>query len=174
MSHVIKLPAVWTPLNISENSDPQNVLNQMEEILERWNGTPYGSGQRLCGVAADCIGFGTGAIDDIDGRPRAQDPSIPPDTALHDPKRSAAAVLALVRAYEPAVQVTNSKLQPFDLIVVGPNEGGPGHAMLVGPQRNTLWHCTKGVGVHKAGWCLGDGYNRLFAAYRMGDRERWL
>lgn len=167
---ILHMPAAWTP--IDEELTP--VLERLLGILDGWRGTPYASGQRRRGSGADCVGFVCGALDDLDGRARASDPRIPPDTALHDPRKSVSAVRGLLETYLPWERVESGLLQPGDVLVVGPRGAGPSHAMLVGPVRNTVWHCTAGAGVHQAGWALGTGYERLHAAYRLGDRERWL
>jgi hypothetical protein len=159
----------WEPLPAGIGS-----LSQIEKALERWRDTPYASGQRSAGYGADCIGFACGAVDDVDGRPRASDPRVPADSCLHDPERSRAAVRRLLAVYEPWIEIPKGDpLQPLDFLVVGPAGGGPGHVILVGPRRNTLWHCTLSAGVHQAGWALGTGYEILHHAYRLGDRERW-
>lgn len=163
----------WTPLRIAE-IDQSATLEAMHDVLAGWEGTRYGSGQRCRGVLADCIGAVFGCIDDLDGRPRAQAPSMPPDSAVHDPSTAAAALRALRELYQPIESLSGVEVQPFDIVVVGPLGGGPSHAMLVGPQRNTLWHCTPGAGFHRAGWSLGEGYEVCHSAARIGDRHRWL
>jgi hypothetical protein len=170
MSRVRTLAPRWAPLSLP-NAIP--VLAELENILLAWSHTEYGSGQRCRGIAADCIGFVCGALDDIDGRARARDPRIPPDSALHDPERSKQAMRDILAVYEPWVPVRDA-LEPFDVVIVGPAGGGPGHAMLVGTRRNTLWHCSQERGVHMSGWSLGEGYESLHAAFRLGDRERWI
>ena len=172
MSRVRTLAPTWAPLGIGD-ADVRRTLLEMENVLLAWLGTEYGSGQRCRGVAADCIGFACGALDDVDGRSRAKDPRVPADVCLHDPERARAAIRDLLEVYEPWEPVRDL-LQPFDLIVAGPAGGGPGHALLVGPRRNTLWQCSQARGVHWSGWALGPGYESLHAAYRLGDRERWL
>ena len=150
------------------------LLRPMSTILAAWEGTKYGSGQSCRGALADCIGFVFGAIDDLDGRPRARSATMPPDTALHDPETSSEALRALRALYEPIEVISSAYVQPFDIVVVGPSLGGPSHAMLVGPQKNTLWHATPASGVHRAGWALGDGYEAFHGAFRISDRTRWL
>jgi len=152
---------------------------RLGEVLESWKGTPYISGQRLRGVGADCIGSVFGAIDELDGRPRAQDPSLPADTALHNPRAAYKAVAAIRRIYAPAERLRcphgRLSVQPGDLLVVGTSKGGPGHLMIVGARKNTVWHASNSAsGFCQTGWALGDGFERLFAVYRLGDRERWV
>ena len=165
----------WSPPSLGRPVDTAALVNRMDRVLSLWAGTPYGSGQRCRGAAADCIGFVFGAIDDVDGRPRAQAPSMPPDSALHDPDASAAALAALRALYEPVEPVpSGAPVEPFDILVVGPRLAGPSHAMLVGTSAGHLWHCTPHAGVHRGGWALGPGYESLRGAFRIGDRRRWL
>jgi hypothetical protein len=166
------LSPIWSPLDIG-GRDVSATLLEMENILLAWQGTEYGSGQRCRGSAADCIGFACGALDDIDGRSRARDPRVPADSCLHDPERSREAIRDLLAVYAPW-EAVHGPLQPFDAVLAGPAGGGPGHVLLVGPRRNTLWHCSQALGVHQSGWAFGPGYESLHAAYRLGDRERWL
>lgn len=171
----------WTPLSIQDilscAARPEanlDVVERMRDTLATWGGTKYGSGQRCRGVLADCIGAVFGLIDDLDGRPRAQAPSMPPDVALHDPERSAEALQALRALYAPVEVVKGREVQPFDILVVGPSLAGPSHAMLVGPQPNTIWHCSPSSGLNWTGWALGAGYETFRGAFRIGDRWRWL
>jgi hypothetical protein len=160
------LDLVWTPT-------PGADYGRMRSILAGWEGTSYGSGQRLKGVAADCIGFACGALDELDGRARAGYGLLPPDSALHNRQGCFKAVAALRRRYMPCSRLRTKQAEPFDFVVVGPSGGGPGHLALVGPQKNTLWHCAQGSGVRRAGWSLGPGYEQLFAVYRLEDRP-WI
>jgi hypothetical protein len=165
---------VWSPLPLELSA----ALPKIERSLALWERTKYRSGQRLRGVEADCIGFGCGHVDDVDGRPRAQAPSLPADTALHNPTKAKEAVMEIRRLYEPCFRVLPFEgvlyAQPLDILIVASGAGGPGHMMTVGPQPNTLWHCTAGPGVNRSGWSLFSGYERVFGLYRIGDRERWV
>ena len=168
------LEPMWTPWSIGDQLPITSLqtVARLREILLAWKPTKYGSGQRCRGVAADCLGFVCGALDEADGRPRAQDPRIPPDTALHDPERARAAIRDLLAIYAPVFAV-EGPLQPFDIILAGPIGGGPGHALLVGTERNTTWSCSQDLGVHQGGWALDPGCGSFHAAYRLADRERW-
>lgn len=163
------LPATWEPFPWMS----LNLANRMHQVLERWRGSRYASGQSCAGVAADCVGFVFGAVDDLDGRERRRENILPADAAFHDPDTAQQALLELRRIYSPIERVTGPA-QPFDVVAVGPAGGGASHVMLVGPERNTLWHATPGAGVHQAGWALGTGYDLIHGVYRIGDRERWI
>lgn len=163
----------WAPL-----ADLGNAQERLGDALRAWSGTPYLSGQRLRGVGADCIGAVFGVLDDVDGRPRAQNPQLPADTSLHDRVSAYKAVSAIRHIYAPAERLrwADGKMvvQPGDLLVVGTTHGGPGHLMIVGVRKNTVWHATRSnAGFAMTGWALGDGFERLFAIYRLQDRERW-
>src|SRR6185436_5833326 len=165
----------WSDLPL----DLEHLRPRMLSVLTAWLGTKYRSGQRCRGVDADCIGFGCGAIDDMDGRPRAQNPILPNDAALHDPAKAREAISTIRRLYDPAeeiVRVTKEEkiqAQPFDILVVASGAGGPGHMMIVGPVPETLWHCTQGSGVNWTGWKLFTGFERVYALYRLSDRNTW-
>lgn len=168
----------WGPLDIediiSSGLGSRATAEAMDDVLATWEGTRYGSGQRCRGVLADCVGFVFGAIDDLDGRARAQAPTMPADTALHDPETATEALRALRDLYSPVIALNVREVQPFDVVVVGPAGAGPSHVMLVGTAPGHLWHCTPGSGVHRGGWALGDSYSILHGAFRIGDRWRWL
>jgi cell wall-associated NlpC family hydrolase len=175
MSQAIPMRAVWKPLSTLNGKE---VMARMEEVLQEWAGTPYRSGQKCKGVGADCIGFVFSIIDELDGRERAQSALLPPDAALHDRGGAFRAVAAMRRLYAPAERLRKPRggkleLEPGDLLVVGTSKGGPGHIMIVGPRRNTIWHTTVIPGAHQAGWALGTGYERIYAVYRLKDRHRW-
>lgn len=165
---------VWSPLPESL----AHLTNGIRRTLESWDGTKYRSGQRLRGVDADCIGFACSQLDLLDGRARACSPLLPTDAALHSPEKARNAVAAIRRMYDPAELVAPGEdgkilAQPMDILVVESGASGPGHMMLVGPDINTLWHCNFVSGVTKTGWSLFSGYERVFALYRLLDRERW-
>jgi hypothetical protein len=170
----------WEPLRLEDilrvgcRSMQDDAAERMDDVLASWADTRYGSGQRCRGVLADCVGAVFGCIDDLDGRPRAQSPVMPPDTALHDPATASEALRALRALYEPVVALDGRHVQPFDIVVVGPAGAGPSHVMLVGTAPGHLWHCTPGAGFHRGGWALGSGYEVLHGAFRIGDRWRWL
>ncbi len=164
----------WAPLP----AELGNAQARLGEALEAWRGTPYLSGQRLRGVGGDCIGAVFGVIDDVDGRPRAQDPMLPADASLHDARSAYKAVAAIRRIYAPAERLRWDSgrlvVEPGDLLIVGTTYGGPGHLMIVGVRKNTIWHAAgRGARFDQTGWALGDGFERLFAVYRLGDRHRW-
>lgn len=166
----------WEPLP----AELGNAQARLGESLEAWRGTPYISGQRLRGVGCDCIGGVFAVIDEVDGRPRALDPMLPADAALHDKRSAYEAVVAIRRIYAPATRLRvplgggRLAVQPGDLLIVGTSAGGPGHLMIVGVRKNTIWHAAgRGARFDQTGWALGDGFERLFAVYRLGDRERW-
>ena len=164
----------WEPLP----AELGNAQQRLGEALEAWRDTPYISGQRLRGVGGDCLGSCLGVLDDVDGRPRAQNPQIPADTALHSAGSAYRAIAAIRRIYMPCKRLrrTDGRIitQPGDLLVVGTTQGGPGHLMIVGVKKSHIWHAAvRGGSFHQTGWALGDGFERLFAVYRAGDRWRW-
>lgn len=177
---VYKAPMLWTPLSIRgfDREQLQAVTSRLESVLEGWRWTPYESGQCARGRGADCIGAVFGAVDEMDGRDRRLVSGLPRDAAMHRRHTAVKAMRRLVRAYQPAEKVEPEPgqkwaVQPGDIVVIGEQGGGPGHVMMVGPRRNTLWDATPGPGFQQKGWSLLDT-NVLWAVYRLGNREEWL
>lgn len=141
---------------------------RLGEILLSWEGTRYMPGQQLRGVGTDCVRFVCAVLDELLGV-KTPIKTLPPDTCMHDPERAAAAMRRLQELY-PSDQVSGA-VEPGDVIVTGPKAGGPGHAMIVGDQRNVVWHASA-PSVHRVGiggvLLLG---HRVFAAYRLRQRD---
>lgn len=157
--------------------DPRAISN-LGDVLRSWAGTPYSSGQRLRGRAADCIGAVFGAIDELDGRPRAQDPGLPQDTAMHHRESAVVAMREIMRRYAPlrklqSVDGAPIVVQPGDLVVTGLSNGGPGHIEIVGSRKNELWHATAGPGFHQGGWSLLSE-QVLYGVWRPEEKDRWI
>lgn len=163
---IVRPRLTWTP-----HPNPKIAAN-LERVLREWEDTPYESGQRLKGLAADCIGGVFGVVDELDGRPRAQHAGMPNDTAMHNRATAIAAMRELVRRYQPAIKVEGREVQPGDIVVTGMIGGGPGHVEMVGPRKNELWHCVPSSGFHQGGWGL-FAEQVLWAVYRITDQERW-
>lgn len=95
--------------------------------------------------------------------------AIPPDTALHDPKKAVRAVRAIAGRY-PNEIIRNGEVEPGDIVIVAVGKG-PGHVMIVGPQPNTLWHCMQTAGVVRTGF---ENFGRVLRVWRGKDRHLWL
>lgn len=152
----------WRPLADARSSA------RLAEVLAAWDMTPYRPGQQRRGVGADCVRFVAAVFDELLGR-QTEITTLPPDTCMHDPAKAAAAV-ARLRALFDSDEVLDGSMEPGDAVVTGPIVGGPGHVMVVGPQRNTLWHAARPC-VHRTG--LGGIYllgHRVFRVYRLRDR----
>jgi hypothetical protein len=93
---------------------------------------------------------------------------------MHSREQAIATMRTLRKLYMPNRLVRDGSIEPGDVIVTGPSNGGPGHVMLGGPERNTLWHCNEGIGVRMTGIGFVDGAQRIFGVYRFTDREKWI
>lgn len=167
----------WRELSLPNKLAPSEA-NMIEArlalVISNWEGTPYMSGQQQRGTAADCIGFVFGVVDEMYGRKSPDRTVLPPDTAMHSREQALATIRALRRLYAPNEPVTDGTIEPGDIIVTGHRQGGPGHVMIAGSKRNTLWHCVNEIGVCQTGIGFADGYERIFGVYRFNDRERWI
>ncbi len=149
-----------------------NIMRRLARILEEWCDTPYVMGEAKPRVGVYCTAFVTAVLDELYRRPQAPLPSIPHDAGMHDKETAMAGMRWFLGHWANHAKVTDGWVQPGDLVVTGPRDGGPGHAILVGPRENTLWQCSGRSGVHFTGMSIPDNYT-LHAVYRMTDRLSW-
>lgn len=148
------------------------IERRLERILHEWRGTPYMAGQAVKGVGVFCSAFTCRVLDELYHQDPTPLPEIPDDASFHDPETSARGLRWFLKAFPNHLRVENGIVQPADVVVTGPRSGGPGHAILVGPQENTLWEANVGK-VAQIGLVIPQAYE-LHAIYRMSDRRRWL
>lgn len=147
------------------------VSRRIGEVLESWRRTPYAEAQRCKGVGVDCVRFVCSVFDELDGRVGIPLDEVPPDTAMHAPETARAAMRKIIEAYGPAESVPLDRpLHPGDLVVAGPPDGGPGHALFVGAAPNTLWHASRG-GVVWTGIVVH--HLEVFRGYRIPRKSDW-
>ena len=157
----------WRPF-----SGAQASLAVLDQVLHSWEGTPYMQNQAVRGVGVDCIRFIASVLDELTGQ-LGEYKTLPADTSLHSPE-SAYEVLQIFRdVYSPNRSIRDGCTQPGDVVVIGADNGAPGHGMIVGTEKNTMWHVTRGPGVHKTGFAIAKGY-RVFDIFRMQERYRWF
>lgn len=178
----VPMPLRWRTFVLDETgihrAAEAALLRRLGRILEAWEGTPYRIGQCLRGTGAYCTAFLCAVLDDLYRRPEATPlPEIPIDASMHAPETARSGLRWFLEHYPNHERVQPGPdgytvVQPGDVLVTGPQGGGPGHAILVGPRENTLWQCS-GLGVHYTGLALYEHYD-LYAVYRMTDRHQWL
>jgi len=152
----------------------ESIRQKLEGVINSWKGTPYAPGQQAKGIGVDCVRFVTGIMDEMSNTTHDYT-TLPPDSYLHNPARSHAAVRQIIKLYAPFQKVIDGNIQPGDVLVVGPRQGGPGHAYIVGCYDNELWDAT-GPGVKKTSYAgaLMNGMI-LHRAYRvLNSSYRWL
>jgi len=167
VKYVNKLGLKWEPMPWAP------VQERLKQVLGPWLGTPYMKGQRCKGSGVDCVRFVTGVLDELYGFERVSAPKLPQDVALHSRATAIGAMKALLEIYPFHEEVTGPMIQPGDIIVVGPLKGGPGHVMIVGPRRNTLWHSHQPIGVQITGLAFNEQEQEVFKIYRLQDRHSW-
>lgn len=115
----------------------------LREAIEGWAGTPYLEDTQCPGVGVDCVRFVCAILDVLSGQ--STDISVmPQDIALHSPEGARASMRQIMSNYRPYLNLgANAFVRGGDIVVVGHRDGGPGHAMIVGPDRNTLWHAIR-------------------------------
>jgi hypothetical protein len=158
---------IWTPPPASLPFSPR-----LLEILRAWEGTPYMDRQQVCGYGVDCIRFMAAVIDELYGFARVPLPDLPRDMGMHDRRGATRAMRYIKRIYDPVQIVRDGTTQPGDVIVTGPTNGGPGHAIITGPERNTMWETSCENGVWRASMLFVN--QKPFRVYRAKDRYKWL
>jgi len=163
----------WRSLSGLPHSLSGTIHHRLQSELESWEGTPYMSGQQEKGKYVDCVRFITGVLDALFRIERTEPPRLHPDCCIHSPKDAWKALNLVLALYpDKFKEVTGNFLEPGDFIIVGPKNGGPGHGMIVGHEKNTLWHCVF-PGVHYTGWALTTDIHKIFRIYRVEDRTQW-
>lgn len=163
---------MWTPLLDTR------AVDALAAVLAGWKGTAYQPGAQERGEGVDCVRFVCAALDELRGT-KTPIETLPQDAALHDPAQARAAMLRLRRAYGPADRVDllgdTLMVEPGDVLVTGRAGGGPGHAMIVGAQRNTLWEATAPA-VRWTGMSAlkqRDPRVAVFCAFRPERKDLW-
>lgn len=160
----------WKPLDF-EGSDL--VTSRLEKVCQSWENTKYMAGQQMKGVGTDCVRFVCAVLDEMYGVQN----SIPrqvQDRSLHDPV-GAQRVMEMICGFYPdhtALEIGDRCVEPGDVIVTGHGGGGPGHAILVGPRRNTMWQALR-QSVRMGGIGLLDHYQQIFVIFRP-DKTLWI
>lgn len=154
---------------------PPQLLKQQARlglVLEQWQGTPYRAGQQVRGMGVDCVRFVAAVLDELRGTTTPIE-TLPNDASMHTREGAIASMLNIKRAFMPCELVGDNSLEPGDVLVTGPRDGGPGHALIVGDQMNVLWESSN-TGVRRVGKSAlaRNGYE-LFYAYRLANRDTW-
>lgn len=144
------------------------VKPRLLKILQSWEGTPYMDGQRLRGVATNCIGFASGVLDELYGS-ESSFPRLPPDTAMHNRREAMRIMRTMMRAFQHEQAI--DYVEPGDVLVTGELGGGPGHIIVVGERQ--LWQSTRFFGVRPTGLGLIQTHQVFHAAFRMLNKESW-
>ena len=160
----------WKPLDFP-GSDV--VTARIQAACERWEDTPYMAGQQVPGMGVDCVRLVCGVMNELYGV-KHDIPREIQDRSLHDPA-GAQKVTDLICTYyadHVALNRADRCVEPGDVVVTGHGLGGPGHALLVGAEKNTMWQAMRRQ-VRKGGLGLITHYQQIFVIYRP-DKTLWL
>lgn len=159
------LPLVeWSPVS---GPGGEVIQSRLHVELESWVGTPYLIGQQCKGVGVDCVRF-VGAILDFMGRTKTALEMLPADACFHDSKRATASMHAFRTLFRPMDIVDDWRVQPGDVVIVGPVNGGPGHGIIVGCKPGVMYEAGSRQ-VQRIGTAI-PSCRRVFGIFRKGDR----
>lgn len=143
---------------------------RLKAAILKWDRTPYMPGQQSPGVGVDCVRFVSAVFDDLLSKESYTPvPTVAPDVSLHDPSLAYEGLAVLNEIYPVKLLSRDplNNLHPGDCVITGPEEGGPGHGMIVGWEPRVLWHAmapfVRPVGIpviHAMG-------HRLFFVFRL-------
>lgn len=162
----------WVPLDFPD-AQAAAIHRRLELTLASWEDTPYLAGEQSKGQGTDCIRFVCGALDEL-ARVHNTIPREMQDVSMHDHLK-AIEIMHMIQGFYPGYTKLPGdmrELQPGDVIATGQASGGPGHAILVGSQRNTIWQATK-KGVKKGGFGFMSYFQQVMAVYRP-NKLQWI
>ena len=151
----------------------RHIEERLFKILYSWKGTPYMRGQQVKKVGVDCVRFVCGVLDELYNRPFEAIKDLPADSCMENPEGAVKVMLNILRRYDH-VKIDLDEgvfVEPGDIVLVGTFRG-PGHAMIVGPNQNQLWHCNGKQVVTSPPVFTGKGMDNLFAVFRP-SKDNW-
>jgi hypothetical protein len=144
----------------------------LEEILWSWDGTPYMVGQQQKKIGVDCVRFVCGVVDELRAR---QTPiqTLPNDGATHNRNGAVSVMHALLNLFQPCSAVEDETVEPGDVMVWAPRNGGPGHATIAGCRSQELWEAGS-VAVHRTSPTALERSGMTFVrTFRPADKADW-
>lgn len=150
----------------------ERVLARIRYAVQSWENTPYREGDCVRGYGVDCVRWTCAVIDHLFGWTRIMPQNLPSDRSLHDRDGAIEVMKLLISIYEPLERVADGQIEPGDILVMAPLGGGPGHAMIAGPDPFTLWHVDPNAGVCRTGFGLTD--MELHQILRPEEKHLWL
>lgn len=164
----LPLSLTWEPLNIGDTEGSIRSWKRLHRILKSWENTGYAAGQGHRGVGTDCVRSVVLILGEWCRHETPDIATLPPDASLHCRVSAIESMRAIIRSLPSSQRVLSRRTQPGDVLIVGPAAGGPGHAIIVGPEKNTLWQTSSSSGFNRCGWTLTPG-SRVFEIRRFLD-----
>lgn len=156
-------------------SEGARISKRITDICESWMGTPYMKGQRCKGTGVDCVQFMCGVLDELHNRPlgSTEIDRLSPDTGANDHNGIfGERILLQIMKLNPVEKLGAFCLQPGDILICKLGKGGGGgHAMVVGGNKNILYHACNGERqVTRRGF---GSVSHGLHAYRFKNRADW-
>jgi cell wall-associated NlpC family hydrolase len=161
-----------SPLKIDGFSAEENhqASGRLQSILKCWEGTPHMDGQQCKGRGVDCVRFVAAVIDEMAGTHTPLE-HLPRDASFHNRERCIGAFKRFFTLFDGCKVPDEEPKQPGDVLVTGPANGGPGHAIILGSD-GQLWQSLDEVGGY-APEMLSNQQYKYKATMRVSDRTKW-
>ena len=175
MIRYYQIPLQWQDISIENKKKRERIRYRLMMCFFVWENTPYMAGNQQLSSGVDCVRWISAVLDEMYQRWPTNIKTLPSDASFHNRLGAIKAMHQIRKLYPNCITIRNGIIEPGDLIVIGPPGGGPGHALLVGTEPNTLWHCTPNSGVTRTGWSLIVGQQQIYRVYRAKDRDKlWI
>lgn len=166
-------PHKFGPLDIKGISGKENIQIEfrIHKILLSWEGTPHMDGQQAKGLGVDCVRFVAGVLDELRGT-HTKVNHLPPDTAFHARESCIRAFRQFMIGFNGYELAETDTMQPGDVMITGPANGGPGHAIFIGCDQS-LWHAASDNVVRSSIDILNLSVYQYKTTLRVSDRVLW-
>ena len=155
---------------------PENpgLIPRVATVLDSWRRTSYSERIAEKGRGANCATFVAGALAELEHKTLPDIGMLDVRLAFHSKRKGRAALRRFREAFADFDDITGTHtVQPGDVLVIGHLKKGPGHCLLVGYRRNTVWECAHGQ-VCQTGWVLPNTWMVYHIYRKKGRGQAWL
>lgn len=132
-------------------------MGLFQDILEKWEGTPYREGHRILRQGVDCVQFVAAVLEEFYGVP-CEIPRLSSDVAYFNKGAGYPAMSALRRSFPYTKTDPSSEIEAGDVIVTTCGSAGtlPHHVLIASDNPVILFHAMKSSGVCRTPACCWE------------------